>query len=146
MTIDAIADSLAEAAHAGQTDKAGNDYITHPRRVAGLVTPQTAENRAAALLHDVLEDTSVTAHELASAGIPAPVVRAVDLLTRRADVPSEAYYAAIRADPIALAVKRADIADNTDPQRLALLDPATQERLRAKYAAAIAALETPAGG
>lgn len=140
MTIDAIADSVAETAHAGQTDKAGNDYITHPRRVASLVAPQTPENRAAALLHDVLEDTPVTARDLVDAGIPASVVHAVALLTRRDEVPSDEYYAAIRTDPIALAVKRADIADNTDPARLALLDPATQARLRAKYTAALTAL------
>ncbi|MGX9294292.1 HD domain-containing protein [Tsukamurella paurometabola] len=145
MTIDTIADSIAAAAHAGQTDKAGNDYITHPRRVAARVTPQTSENRAAALLHDVLEDTPVTAEDLAAAGIPDGVIGAVRLLTRRDDVPSEEYYAAIRTDPIALAVKLADIGDNTDPSRLALLDSATQDRLRAKYAAALAALGVPPG-
>lgn len=142
MTIDRIADAIAASAHAGQTDKAGNDYITHPRRVAARVQPQTAENRAAALLHDVLEDTSVTAEDLAAAGVPDGVIAAVRLLTRSKDVPSTEYYEAIRTDPIALAVKLADIADNTDPSRLALLDSATQDRLRAKYAAALTALGT----
>jgi hypothetical protein len=42
----------------------------------------------------------------------------------------------VAADPLALEVKRADIADNTDPERVAQLEAATRERLAAKYARA----------
>ena len=42
--------------------------------------------------------------------------------------------ARVRANEIALWVKRADIADNTDPERTALLDEETRERLAKKYA------------
>ncbi len=41
---------------------------------------------------------------------------------------------------IALRVKLADIADNMDEERLALLDPQTANRLRRKYKQALKAL------
>lgn len=46
----------------------------------------------------------------------------------------------MRAVPLALTVKLADLADNSDPQRLARLDAATRERLITKYARARAEL------
>ncbi len=50
---------VAEAAHEGQTRKSGEPYITHPVAVAQIITdlglPETVI--AAALLHDVVEDT-----------------------------------------------------------------------------------------
>lgn len=141
--LDEIADRIAQAAHAGQVDKAGADYITHPRRVADRVMPSTPENRAAALLHDVLEDTEVGVEDLAAQGIPAEVVEAVKLLDRGHSPSPEAYYAAIRVNAIALAVKLADIADNSDPGRLALLDEQTQQRLHRKYSKALRALTGP---
>jgi hypothetical protein len=52
----------------------------------------------------------------------------------------EAYYAAIKRNPLALKVKLADIADNADEARLALLPPNTADRLRRKYAKALEAL------
>ena len=50
------------------------------------------------------------------------------------------YYSAIRNNPLALRVKLADIADNADEARLALLDEKTADRLRRKYARARKAL------
>lgn len=46
------------------------------------------------------------------------------------------YYACVRTNPLALRVKLADIADNSDEVRLALLDEKTAARLRRKYAKA----------
>ncbi|SHV28159.1 HD domain-containing protein [Mycobacteroides abscessus] len=124
---------LAEQAHTGQTDKAGEPYIGHVIRVAASVVPQEPIYIAAALLHDVVEDSEVTLDDLAVQGFPIAVVTAVGLLTRQKNVPSEEYYRLIRNDPIALAVKLSDIADNTDPDRLARLDTLTRERLVTKY-------------
>lgn len=49
----------AEAAHAGQTRKSGEPYFTHCIAVAGILADMhlDAEAIAAALLHDVIEDT-----------------------------------------------------------------------------------------
>ena len=46
---------------------------------------------------------------------------------------------------IALMVKHADISDNLDESRLALLDPSLAPRLREKYAKALVALGLPRG-
>ncbi|RIR47048.1 HD domain-containing protein [Mycobacteroides abscessus] len=131
---------LAEQAHAGQTDKAGEPYIGHVIRVAASVLPQEPIYIAAALLHDVVEDSGVTLDDLAAQGFPPEVVTAVGLLTRQKHVPAEDYYGRIRCNPIALAVKLSDIADNAEPIRLSKLDGPTRERLTTKYRNALLAL------
>ena len=129
----AAAGAIADRAHHGQVDKVGGEYIVHPRSVATRVTPQSAEFIATALLHDVIEDSDITASDLLAEGIPESVVDAVTLLTRTEDVAPQEYYARIRTNQMALAVKLADLADNTDPDRLDRLPDDTQVRLRTKY-------------
>lgn len=137
---------IARRAHAGQVDKSGAEYIVHPARVAARVRALggDAEAVAAAWLHDVIEDTEVTAAGLAAAGIPAGVVGAVELLSKRPGQELADYCAGVRANPVALLVKRADLEDNTDPGRAALLDEPTRQRLAEKYARTRALLGLPA--
>jgi GTP pyrophosphokinase/guanosine-3',5'-bis(diphosphate) 3'-pyrophosphohydrolase len=54
--------AVSREAHEGQTRKSGEPYITHPLAVATMLTDWRldAQGLAAALLHDVLEDTGVT--------------------------------------------------------------------------------------
>lgn len=130
--------ALAKRAHADQRDKAGRPYIEHVARVAAGVGPDSS-CQAAAWLHDVLEDQPQFAHELRSS-FPDDVVHAVELLTRTKDVTAEQYYLRILGDRIALSVKLADLRDNADPRRLALLPPATRQHLETKYRRAFAAL------
>ena len=134
----AKAQEIATTAHQGQVDKLGAAYIDHPRRVAERLNNPLEQ--ATAWLHDVLEDSNFTRHDLLEAGIPGGVVEAVSVLTRTDAVSDADYYAAIRANPIALAVKRADIADNLEPWRVEQLDISVQERLAVKYGSALAAL------
>jgi guanosine-3',5'-bis(diphosphate) 3'-pyrophosphohydrolase len=56
----------AETAHAGQFRRSGEPYFTHCVAVAQILADMRldAEGIAAALLHDVIEDTSVTLEEL----------------------------------------------------------------------------------
>jgi (p)ppGpp synthase/HD superfamily hydrolase len=129
---------FAEVAHAGQVDKAGRPYIEHVIRVA-LAVYDDLTAVAVAYLHDVIEDSPSYVEEM-RATFPAGIVRCVVLLTRYPAHKPSAYYAAIKADPVALRVKLADIADNADESRLALLDTKTAERLRRKYAKAREAL------
>lgn len=128
----ALAEQVATAAHADQTDKAGAPYIGHPRRVALRVWEDC---RAVAWLHDVVEDSDVTLEDLARQFRPE-IVAAVEAITHRDGEPREAYYRRVAANYLAYEVKLADIADNSDPKRLALLDVETRTRLEAKYSKA----------
>jgi (p)ppGpp synthase/HD superfamily hydrolase len=138
--ITTTADSLIDRVHAGQVDKAGMPYVGHLRRVASYVDPGDPLATITALLHDSLEDTPLTAADLADEGMPAQVIEAVELLTRRGDQSSDDYYRAIRGHPLAREVKLADLADNSDPARLAQLPDATRARLMRKYTTAYRAL------
>lgn len=127
---------LAERAHAGQVDKAGRPYIEHLTRVALAVADRTESPgllQAVAWLHDVLEDTDVRVQDLHEAGMPAEVVEAVVAITHHPNEPRVDYYARVKANELARLVKLADVADNADPNRLALLDDETRQRLHRKY-------------
>lgn len=127
----ARARDLAHRAHAGQVDKAGHPYIEHVARVAARVSDDP-EAEAVAWLHDVLEDAAA-AHGAEAMAFPGRIKYAVALLTRCTDYDLASYYGGIRDNPLALRVKLADIADNADESRLALLDDKTADRLRRKY-------------
>lgn len=133
-----LARAIAHVAHAGQTDKAGNPYVEHPRRVADRLRRAGESDAivAAGWLHDVLEDTELTRDDLHAAGIDWSVICWVEDVTRTREVSPEDYYERIRGVYGARVVKLADIADNTDPDRLALLDDPTIARLVRKYAKA----------
>ncbi|MBN9610487.1 MAG: phosphohydrolase [Actinobacteria bacterium 69-20] len=136
------AEALATRAHAGQVDKAGTAYIEHPRAVARIVQrdhPGQAAAIAIAWLHDVVEDTDVELDTI-RADFGDEIANGVDAMTRRDDEEPDDYYARVAANRLALAVKRADIENNTDPARTALLESATRARLAAKYEHAIAVL------
>ena len=107
---------IAYRAHHGQTDKSGVPYLYHPIHLAEQMNDEVTVT--AALLHDVLEDSPMTAEELRAAGISQQAVDAVVLLTRPAEIPYLDYVERIRSNPIARAVKCADMRHNCDPSRL----------------------------
>lgn len=129
---------LAQAAHAGQVDKAGNDYyrshlVDVCRRVVGY--GGDGDEQAAAWLHDVVEDTAVTELDLFSVGFADKTLLMVHLMTKQTDEATEVYYARLRAYEPARRLKLdADMASNSDPDRLALLAEPSRARLTAKYA------------
>lgn len=132
------AQTIAYVAHAGQTDKAGADYFGHAARVAYRVAakhPGRDDLIATAWLHDVIEDTHVSLHDLAAAGIPDDVLHLVGVLTHGPGITRRDYVARIIevGGPDAVEVKLADIADNSASDRLALLPDADRERLIRKY-------------
>ena len=97
------------------------------------------EAQIVALLHDTVEDTGVTLDYLARY-FSVSIVDAVDALTKRKGETLEQSIARVRANELARLVKHADIADNTDPERTALLDEETRERLAKKYAKSLTLL------
>jgi hypothetical protein len=127
---DAIA--LAVKAHRGQLDKRDEPYLLHVFRVMLGQTDETA--RIVGVLHDSLEDTSVTLADLHAAGFSDEVCEAVDCLTRRPNEPYDDMITRVAANPLARRVKLGDLADNMDPNRR-LDGPEGAEHL-AKYEAA----------
>lgn len=141
--------TLMLAAHDGQTDKVGRPYHTHPERAAAKVSKYGPMYEAAAFLHDVVEDTSVTRVDIQQR-FGTRLARIVDALTKRRGEPAGTYYARVVQDPIADVVKEeGDMADNDDPERLATLaatDPETAARLTRKYTDGRAIMDRLRGG
>lgn len=123
--------------HAGQTDKAGEAYIDHVMRVADLVNRNPAL-RAIAYLHDVVEDTDATIAEIRDR-FGYSISDAVDKLTRRENESYEDYIERLSASHDARIVKIADLVDNMNLSRLAVLSMKDVKRQR-KYANALCAL------
>ena len=122
---------LAYNAHHGQFDKGGMPYIFHPIHLAESMDDECST--CVALLHDTVEDTDVTIEQLQQEFPPA-VVDAIRLLTHEEGVEYFDYVRAIKKNPIAVKVKLADLAHNSDPTRVS--NQGNAEKRRAKYAAA----------
>ncbi len=131
---------LCFEAHKEQTDKTGLPYVFHPFHLAEQM--QTEETVIAALLHDVVEDTDYTIQDLADMGFPKDVLDALALLTHDKSVPYLDYVAKIKDNPIARAVKLADLKHNSDLSRLDNIDEEAMIRAE-KYEKAIELLKTP---
>lgn len=124
-----LAIEIAARAHAGQTDKSGQPYIFHPLRVMMRLQPEGGMKyeffqsmRIVAVLHDVLEDTSVTEADLVMSGFGPEIIDALKALSRIVDPHKEIYLTEfiprIAKNPMARIVKLADLADNMDPKRV----------------------------
>ena len=74
---------FSRAAHQGQTRQSGDPYISHPIAVARILTTLRLDVQAiiAALLHDVVEDTGITAEQVAEK-FGKPVAKLVDGLSK----------------------------------------------------------------
>ena len=103
----------------------------------------TEETVVCALLHDVVEDTDYTLSDLAEIGFPCEVIEALALLTHDSNVPYMDYVKAIAPNPIARAVKMADLRHNSDLSRMEAheIDEWALKRTE-KYHAALKYLET----
>jgi guanosine-3',5'-bis(diphosphate) 3'-pyrophosphohydrolase len=109
--------AIAAKAHAGQVDKAGQPYILHPLRV--MLRMNSSIERIAAVLHDVVEDSSVTLDFLTAEGFLQEVISAVEALTKRQGESRIDAARRAKQDPVARLVKLADNAENMDLSRIA---------------------------
>ncbi|GGG61312.1 HD domain-containing protein [Paenibacillus radicis (ex Gao et al. 2016)] len=130
--------SIALQAHKGQTDKGGMPYILHPLAVMNRVSAM--EEKIAAVLHDVVEDSDVTLEQLRQLGFSAEIVEAVQGLTKQEGESYDAFVARAAANPISKRVKIADIQENMDLSRIKEPSAEDLQRLE-KYRAALAQLQ-----
>ena len=100
----------------------------------------TEATTVTALLHDVVEDTDYTLADLAEMDFGDEIIAALKLLTHADGVDYMDYVRAIKTNPIAKAVKLADLRHNSDPTRVDTPDERMLTRWE-KYRQAIALLE-----
>lgn len=125
---------LSFEAHKNQVDKSGMPYVYHPFHLAEQM--ETEDAVIVALLHDVVEDTDYTFDDIKKIGFSKRVIEALELMTHDKSVPYMDYVAKIKNNPIAKAVKIADLKHNSDLSRLDIVDDKARKRVE-KYAAAI---------
>ena len=129
---------LCYQAHRDQVDKSGMPYVFHPFHLAEQMTDEATT--VTALLHDVVEDTDYTLEDLRAMGFPDAALDAIALMTHDPSVPYLDYVAAIKSNPVARAVKLADLRHNSDLTRLDEADEKTLARVE-KYRKAISILQ-----
>ena len=125
---------IAKKAHLGQVDKAGEDYIKHPEKVASFV--KTDEEKAVAYLHDVIEDTELTLENLYEYDFSKEVIEAVDIITKKRGEDYQSYLNSVKKNKLARAVKLADLRHNSNLTRLTKVTEKDIER-KEKYQKAI---------
>ena len=128
---------IAFEAHKNQTDKNGIPYIYHPIHLAEQMADE--KTICVALLHDVVEDTDITFEQLVREGFPDDIIEALKLLTHDDSIQYVDYVKEIKSNPIAAAVKLADLKHNSDLTRLDVIDEKAINRAE-KYKNAIRSL------
>jgi len=108
---------IAWDAHSGQIDKTGGPYINHAWRVSEMKIIDSPIKRIVALLHDVIEDTDVTYDDLREQGFSEEIINSIRLVTKTKEINIDEYFKRIKADPVARAVKIADLTHNMDKSR-----------------------------
>ena len=131
---------LCFEAHRDQVDKSGVPYVFHPFHLAEQMKDE--QTIVAALLHDVVEDSGYTFQDLADMGFDKEIIDALKLLTHDKRVPYMVYVRKLKSDPIARAVKLADLKHNSDLSRLDTVDEKALRR-RDQYTEAIRLLTEP---
>ena len=129
---------LCFKAHKDQLDKSGLPYVFHPFHLAEQMDGEDAV--CTALLHDVMEDSDYTEENLRNAGFSEEILEALKLLTHEEGVPYMEYIRKLSKNPLARAVKLADLRHNSDLNRLETITEWDLKRAR-KYADARAYLE-----
>lgn len=125
-------------AHKKQVDKSGLPYVFHPFHVAEQMKDE--DTVITALLHDVLEDTSLTVDDLREYGFSEVVIEALTALCHDPYTDYLDYIAKVKKNPVAAAVKLEDLKHNSDLTRL---DEVTAKDIKRneKYKKAIELLE-----
>lgn len=136
--------NLACDAHRGQVDKAGYPYLWHVLRVGISLLPDIAAAQVG-ILHDVFEDAPPQFRPIAKQLLGQYLAEAVQILTHAGIETYACYIERILEAPgpageLVRKVKRADLADNLNPARLAWLLPGERAKLEARYRDALTIL------
>ena len=102
--------SIAVNSHSGQVNDKAEPYVLHPLRMMFKVV--TIEEKIIAVLHDVIEKTTIDLEYLRSAGFSDRIVLAIDALSRRPQESYDKYIDRVRENKLATKVKIIDLDDN----------------------------------
>jgi len=121
---------IANRAHMGQVDKAGEPYILHPLRV--MMTQVNEIERICAVLHDVIEDSNVTFDDLRGEGFSEEIIEVLNCITKRPGESYDDFIDRILDNETACRVKLADLCDNMNISRIKNPTEKDKERIK-KY-------------
>ncbi len=114
-----VAINVASNAHLGQFDRGGNPYILHPLWVMHKVRHLGTKYMIVAVLHDVVEDTSIDYEYLRELGFNFEIIEALKLLDHSDEsVPYEQYIEKLATNQIAREIKLRDLEHNSKITRL----------------------------
>lgn len=121
---------IATMAHKNVIRRNGDPYIFHVLRVANnALFVRTKTQKVAAILHDVIEDTSFDAKFLKEKGISEDVLEILSYLTHdKENVSYKDYIDKICTNLDAMLVKLADLTDNLDQGTLPVISEKDRER------------------
>lgn len=122
---------IATKAHTGQFDKGGKEYIGHPLRVMEM--GKTDAEKIVGVLHDVIEDTSITIEYLSEEGFSKEILDALLCVTKQSNNEDyDHFISRVMTNPLAVKVKINDLRDNMDITRLNKVTEKDLDRIR-KY-------------
>mgnify|MGYP001406684518 FL=1 len=122
---------IAVAAHKGQKDRSGADYILHPLRV--MERGRSEIEKICGVLHDVVEDSEWTFEMLEDEGFLDEVISVLRCVTKESEEEDyDVFINRIAQNPIAVEVKINDLLDNMDITRFKSLNEQDLKRLN-KY-------------
>lgn len=122
----------------GRKDRVGQPYEYHCMRVCFLLGDDaTIDERCAGILHDILEDTTVTQQDLYNAGFSKTTISLVEIVTRRKGETYGEFITRCGQTEGSVKLKLCDLADNTDLDRHAYVGPSIQNDLHKRYSKAI---------
>ena len=102
--------SIAVDSHSGQVNDKAQPYVLHPLRM--MFKAVTIEEKIIAVLHDVIEKTTIDLEYLRSVGFSDRIVLGIDALSRRPQENYDKYIDRVAENKLATKVKIIDLDDN----------------------------------
>ena len=102
--------SIAVDSHSGQVNDKAQPYVLHPLRM--MFKAVTIEEKIIAVLHDVIEKTTIDLEYLRSVGFSDRIVLGIDALSRRPQENYDKYIDRVAENNLATKVKIIDLDDN----------------------------------